>query len=251
LRLEHEGDEPHATDSPHATTQAAGMSLVAILLFALALIMAVATVLIWSIDEQPGTASRGALMLGLAVVALTLAMVLRRRPARPHAAAPRHAGSTPEVSSPANTWRRTGMGSPSTDWIAPLVPIVLVALPATFIANPLDLDFVAKLAVLVGFLELLIFPFFILARREPVGLTLSPGLLLVTRRNGSIVKIPQASIHRLELRTRHVRGFAFHELVIHYTQPSNGPKTLTLREPMDAPLPAIARLIQAHLEPPR
>ena len=238
-----EPQDGERSTSPHKATQAQGRSLIAALLYLLGGVFIVGSGLIWTIDEQAGAGSRGALMFGLAAVAFGLAATiswLSRRAMR--------ARLVPRATLPSSqtSWRRTGMGAPWTDWLAPLIPLVLVGLPSVFIADPLDAEFAAKMAVLVGFLELFILPFFLIARREFVALELTVDGLVLTQRRGKTRHLPRASVARIDLQTRHNRGFAFHELVIHLA-PGLTSRRLTVREPMTAPLPDIAQRLDAHL----
>ena len=134
------------------------------------------------------------------------------------------------------------MGAPWTDWVAPLIPIVLVALPLLFIIGPSDPEVIAKLGILVGLLELFVIPAFFLARREIVAIAIAPDGFVLTRRNGSLVTLARRDVSRIELQTRQVRGFAFHEIALHHTR-----GTTKIRTPMDTPPPEVVHELERHL----
>lgn len=229
--------------APHSPLQASlkqGFNVLSGLLYLLALIMGVATILIWTIDEQENATERGFLMLGLCLAMVGAGYGLQRLVARPVPPPP------PMDTSDSAVFRRTRLGPAWTDWIAPAVPVVLIGLPLWFAsAHP-----PGETALIVGgvvlLLELLIAPALVAARRERVSLQLHPDGVLVRTRSGRERLVRRGELRSVALGVRHARNFVYGVLELHVGEK----KPLLFREPMDQPLPQIAARVAAHMGAP-
>ncbi|MCC7537619.1 MAG: hypothetical protein IT379_15455 [Deltaproteobacteria bacterium] len=228
------------TPSPLERSSASGLKLLAGLLALLALVLGGAAVLVLTIDESPNPVGRGMLLAGLATGVALLAGALlwwSRRSGRASSAV------APTGRVPPEGWRRLRLGPAWTDWLAllfaPLVGAAIVALRTA----PMDGDAWSAVLLVVGVLELIVLPAWILGRRELVTLRLVPGGVVAERRDGARVALGRGDLREVRLVTRHVRGFALWTLELHRATGA----TLVFREPMSAPLDEIARLTASHL----
>lgn len=228
--------------SPLRESEHRGFGFLGVMLLSLTLILSVAAVLIWTIDEQPGQAGRGLLLLGLALFALTLALLVRRLARRGGTVAVAEEERAATLDDTATSWRRLRLGPPWTDWLAFLVPVVLIGLPLFFAAGQQTLETALAIGGIVGVIELIVLPGIISARREPVAIALVPEGVLVTRRSGRTHLIRQGSLACVRLEVQTVRGSSFGRMALEI----EGSKPLVFREPMNAPLPGIAQRVAAH-----
>jgi hypothetical protein len=213
------------------------------LLSLLALVTAVAAVLIFTIDEAPNPAQRGAAMLGITALvgALSGACFLQagRPSSAPHARPPDLAAPPPS-----GGWHRRRLGPAWTDWLVAAFPVALVAAPILLARSaPLGKSDLAALGLIVGLLELVIVPVLMLGRREYVELRLDPEGLRVKRRSGAGELIRPGELSAVLLETQTSRGISFGTLVLRRTTGDS----IAFREPMSAPLPEIAHACTAHM----
>ena len=238
------------TRSPLAESEASGLDLIVFLLFLLSVVLGLGAVLIWTRDEQAGAFERGFWMVGLGVFALSIAQVLRwrvrrmRARAATEASAPAAGHVRADPGQPAATaWRRLRLGPAWTDWLALLMPLILIGLPLFLLAKRKDLETFAGIGLIVLIVELLVLAHFFAARREPVALALVPGAVLVTYRSGRTRLVRREELARVVLDAQAVRGFAFGRLLLEI----HGAKPIVLREPMERPLPEIGQQVADHL----
>jgi hypothetical protein len=232
--------------SPLHRSETGAFQLIGGLVALLALVTAAGAVLIFTIDDAQNSAGRGLGMLGISSVCGALSALLFWLAKRP--------ASTPSARAvdltrppPAEGWSRGRLGSAWHDWLAPLLPLVLIALPILLLREaPLDLEALVGLGLVVGFFELIVISVTLVSRREHVRVQLAPEGLLITRRSGSAELVARGQLREVRLETRTVRGFSFGTLELHRT---SGPP-ITFREPMSAPLAEIAHACAAHMQAP-
>lgn len=224
--------------SPLERSEARGLGALVGLLLSLAGVMNIAAVLIFALDEGEDVVERGLLMAALAGATGATAGGLSWWSRRPRTA--------PVVAAVFGRWRRRRLGPAWTDWLAPAIPVALGGGLIGLREAPMDADAWLGTALVVGFLELVVVPAFVVARRELVGIDLVPEGVRLSRRSGREALLRRGEVARVRLASRTVRGFSFGILEIH---PASG-RPLVLREPMDAPLGEIARAVAAHLGVP-
>ena len=229
--------------SPLTTSLGQSSRLLVGLLCALAGILGVGTVLIWTRDEQAGARERGFLMLGLCAFVLVIAGVLHWRAKRRARRAAEADDSAEAAGPPPSKWQRTGLGPAWLDWFALLLPAVLFGLPLVLLAANKDAETFLGAAVVVGFFDLVMLPAILARRREPVALELVPEGLVVRTRNGKARTIERGELRSVTLDIERLRSFS----VGHLRLAVSGDMTISLREPMNRPLAQIADAVAAHM----
>jgi len=226
--------------SPLQGSERQGFNVLSALLYLLAFVLGVGTVLIWTFDEGPNHYERGWLMCGLCLTVLVLGLGLQWFAGRP-APPPR-----PVDTAPTHHFHRTRLGPAWTDWLGPVIPLFLAAPLAWTSTRPLH-ETVLAILMLVGFLNLFIVPAVYFARREWVSLTLRPDGLELRTRGGRVRYVPRGALRLVRLGLGHARNVQFGTLDIDLGERH----PLTLREPMNRPLPQIAAAVAAHMGAPQ
>ncbi|MBM4360740.1 MAG: hypothetical protein FJ096_21750 [Deltaproteobacteria bacterium] len=153
---------PAPPSSPLERSMREGTNVLSVLLYLLAGVLAVAMILVWTLDEASNSFDRGWMLCGLSLTMAALGSGLQRAMNRP-------APPAPSPIEPASTYRfrRLRRGPAWTDWLVPLVP-VLIVLPLFLLA--LDkrppLEALGGALFLLAVLELLVLPALVVARRE-------------------------------------------------------------------------------------
>ena len=222
--------------SPLQGSMRQGLNVLSALLYLLAFILGVATVLTWTIDEGADHYARGWLLAGLCFTMLMLALGLQwfaNRPAVP---------LRPMDTAPTHHFHRTRLGPAWTDWLGPLIPLLLTAPLALLSQRPMHETILLVLG-LAGFLNLFILPAVFVARREWVSITLHPEGLELRTRGGRVRYVRRGEWCAVRFGVGHVRNFQFGTLEIDL----GDRRPITLREPMNRPLPQIAAAVAGHL----
>ncbi len=232
-------------NSPLRASNRSAFWLLAALAFLLALVLAIAMVLTWTIDEAADAYERGFALLGLTLVMTFVGGLLvwfgRRPPPAPRAA----------DAAPTDRFERRLLGPSWTDWLGLAIPPLLIGLPMLGLGlsaeHPRPVEEVVLGALgITGLLELLIAPAVLHARREWVAIELRPeGLVLLTR-GGAARFVRRGELRQVRLAVRAARNFQFGvlELDLGVAAP------ITFREPMTRELPQIAQAIGAHMQAP-
>jgi len=224
------------------------LNFIAGMLALLTFVMLVAAVLILTRDEQANASERGLLMLGLAAFCGALVVFVfwlgHRSPSVPPTGA-----AGPLALPVATAWQKPGRGRPHRDWLALLLPFVLISLPVVLLRpGPVDLEGLAAAALLGAFVDLLVIPKLILNHLQYVRLRLDPLGLLVTRGSGASVLIQRGELRDVQLQTADM-GLDSAEYGTLVLCPTTG-KPVVFREPMSAPLPDIALACARHMGVP-
>lgn len=216
-----------------------GFNLLSALLYLLALVLGVAAVLSWTIDESANALQGGWILLGLCLAVLLLGLFVQWLAGRPAPA------SAAQDTSPTPVFHRVGLGRAWTDWFALLVPFVVLSPTFWVSTRPIAESGLAVLA-LGGFLDVLILPALLTARREWVSLKLHPAGMVLETRGGRVREVRRGELLAVRLDAGHVRGFAFGVVALDLREG----EPVTLREPMSRPLPQLARAVADHMGVP-
>ncbi len=210
-----------------------------LLLLLLASALGASAAFVWTRDAGPDHYARGGVLFGLCLTALTLGLWLRRLAGRP-APPPR-----PEDLSPTHHFHRTRLGPAWTDWLAPVIPLVLVSPLAWVSKSPVG-ETIRAIVLLAGFLNVFVLIALVGARRAWVSLTLSPQGIELRTRSGRVRLVRRGELRLVRLGIGHTRTSQFGTVELDLGED----RPITLREPMNRPLPQIASAVAAHMGAP-
>ena len=216
-----------------------GFNVLSALLYLLAFVLLVAAVLNWTVDGRPSAIQGGWILLGLSVAVGMLGLGLQWLAGRPPPP------PAPQDTSPTAHFHRERLGPAWTDWLA-LGAFYALLSPAFFVSVRPLWETALLVFGLGSALTLLVIPALVMARREWVSLELHPAGLVLRTRGGRTRYVPRGALRLVRLGVGQVRGFQFGTLELDLGER----RPITLREPMNRPLPQIAHAVATHMAAP-